>query len=202
MSDPNQTRNDTGHLPDQVLDHDFDGIQEYDNKLPNWWLFILYGSIVFSVGYWLVFHTFEVGKLPLDRYAREMQVAAEAELARAAAGGITDESLALVAGMPDRVSEGEQLFVQHCAACHQANGSGLVGPNLTDDYWVHGGSPLDIHKVVTDGVPAKGMVAWGPQLGPKRVESLVAYVITLRGTNVPGKAPEGDPYAPASPDEG
>jgi cytochrome c oxidase cbb3-type subunit 3 len=78
--------------------------------------------------------------------------------------------------------------------CHLENGSGSVGPNLTDQYWIHGNSPLDIHSVITNGVTAKGMAAWGRQLGPRRVESVVAHVLTLRGQNLPGKKPEGEFY--------
>lgn len=187
-----ETRKD--YKPDQVFDHDFDGIQEYDNRLPNWWLWILWVSIIFSFGYWLIFHTFGVAKLPRARYDVEMQRAAELQLARG--GAVDDAALELMATLPDRVAEGQQIFSTYCVACHSARGEGLVGPNLTDEYWIHGGRPLDIHKVVTDGVLTKGMAAWGRQLGPTRVESVVAYVLTLRGTKVPGKAPEGQPYTP------
>jgi cytochrome c oxidase cbb3-type subunit 3 len=80
-------------------------------------------------------------------------------------------------------------------ACHQADGSGLVGPNLTDAYWLHGGQPLDILHTVTNGVPEKGMVAWLSQLGPRRVEDVTVYVLTLKGKNLPGKEPQGEPEA-------
>jgi cytochrome c oxidase cbb3-type subunit 3 len=177
---------------DQLRDHVFDGIQEFDNKLPNWWLWTLYGSIVFALAYWVVFHTLEVRDLPRAAFEREMVTAAEAQLARAAEGGLSDESLELMATIPARLEEGEALFAQYCVVCHAERGQGLVGPNLTDAYWIHGNRPLDIHRVVTEGVTAKGMAAWGNQLGPRRVESVTAYVLTLRGTNVPGKAPEGE----------
>ncbi len=130
-----------------------------------------------------------------------MTAAAERQLARLGAGGLTDQSLLLVSQIPARVSEGEAIFRQYCVACHQAQGQGLVGPNLTDGWWLHGGRPTDIHRVVTDGVPAKGMAAWGNQLGPARVQAVVAYVLTLRGTNVPGKEPQGVELGPR-PEEG
>jgi cytochrome c oxidase cbb3-type subunit 3 len=192
MSDTSESTDGQRNGVDELRDHDYDGIQEYDNRLPNWWLAILYGSIVFSLGYWLVFHTFNIGKLPRESYEREMIAAAEAQLARAAAGGTTNESLLLMSTIPDRVQAGQQLFVQYCAVCHLENGSGSVGPNLTDDYWIHGAAPLDILNIVTNGVTAKGMAAWGNQLGPRRVETVTAYVLTLRGLNLPGKAPEGE----------
>jgi cytochrome c oxidase cbb3-type subunit 3 len=96
--------------------------------------------------------------------------------------------------LPERVSTGSQLFQKYCVVCHLEQGQGSVGPNLTDRYWINGGQPVDIHRTVTEGVPAKGMAAWGGQLGPQRVEAVVAYVLTLRDTEVPGKAPEGELY--------
>ncbi len=163
--------------PDSLRAHEFDGIQEYDNKLPNWWLWTLYGSIAFALAYWVVFHTLGVGKLPRESFQQEMVAAAEAQLARMSAGGLTDESLTLMSTIPAKVAEGRKLFETYCVVCHGDQGQGLVGPNLTDDYWIHGPKPLDLHKVVTSGVPAKGMAAWGNQLGPARVESAVAYVL-------------------------
>lgn len=174
---------------DQILEHEYDGIQEYDNRLPNWWLWILWGSVIFSLGYWLYFQTFGVGKTPAARFELEMQAAAEAQLARG--GDLDDAALVAMSGMPARVAEGQKLFASYCVACHLGQGEGLVGPNLTDDYWIHGDAPMQIYATVRDGVLDKGMAAWGKQLGPKRVESLVAFLLTLKGTKVPGKAPEG-----------
>jgi len=187
----NSQREGRGAGADQVLEHDYDGIREYDNRLPNWWLFILYASIVFALGYWLYYHTVQAGRLPVARYEYEMGRAAEAQLAKVSAGGPTDQSLLLMAQIPARVAEGQALFTQYCVVCHGAQGQGVVGPNLTDGSWIHGGRPLEILKTVTDGWPAKGMAAWGRQLGPVRVEAVVSYVLTLRGTNAPGKGPEG-----------
>jgi cytochrome c oxidase cbb3-type subunit 3 len=181
------------HKQDQVRDHVYDGIQEYDNRLPNWWLFILYASIVFAVGYWLVFHTFGVGDLQIAKYDKEMIAATEAQLAAMAGMEMNDDALLMIATLPERVDEGRQLFETYCVVCHMEQGQGSVGPNLTDEFWIHGGSPMAIHETVTDGVLSKGMAAWGNQLGPKRVQSVVGYVLTLKNTNVPGKAPEGEP---------
>jgi cytochrome c oxidase cbb3-type subunit 3 len=179
---------------DQVRAHTHDGIEEYDNRLPDWWLWILYGSIIFSVGYWLVFHTLGIADLPGAKYDKEMIAAAEEQLAKMAEGGTTDESLLLMAGLPDKVAEGRALFQKYCVVCHADQGQGNIGPNLTDKYWIHGATPMDNHRVVTNGVLDKGMAAWGRQLGPRRVDLVVAYVLTLRDTNVPGKGPEGEPY--------
>ena len=177
---------------DQLRDHVYDGIEEYDNKLPNWWLFTLYGAIVFSVAYWLVFHTLKTADLPVATYDKEMVAATEAQLERMGEGGTTDESLALMAAIPARVAEGQALFAKYCVVCHLEQGQGSVGPNLTDRYWLHGSKPTDIHRTVTDGVPSKGMAAWGRQLGPRRVDAVVAYVLTLCNTEVTGKAHEGE----------
>jgi cytochrome c oxidase cbb3-type subunit 3 len=182
---------------DKIREHTFDGIQEYDNKLPNWWLWTLYGAIIFALVYWLVVHTIAVTRTPVEQLEADMAAAAEAQLARMAEGGVSNESLRLVAEIPGRVEQGRELFLQYCAVCHTENGGGSVGPNLTDHYWIHGPMPMDQYEVVTHGVPTKGMAAWGNQLGPSRVESVVAYLLTIRGNQVPGgKAPEGEYHDP------
>ncbi len=181
------------YKPDELRGHTYDGIEEYDNRLPNWWLFLLYGSCIFALGYWLVFHTFKIVDLPLAKYDKEMIAAAEAQLARMSEGGMTDESLILMSTMPETVADGKQLFTTYCVVCHLDQGQGLVGPNLTDRYWLHGGRPSDILRTINDGVLAKGMAAWGGQLGPTRVQKLTAYVVSIKNTDVTGKAPEGEP---------
>ena len=181
---------------DRLLDHDYDGIQEYDNRLPNWWLYTLYGAIVFAVAYWIVFHTLKVVPLPRGRYDLEMVAAAEIQLAKMEGQEVTDETLTLMSTVPARVESGQQLFSQFCVVCHNQQGEGNVGPNLTDSYWIHGARPLDILDTVTNGVPAKGMAAWGGQLGPRRIQDVVSFVLTIKGTNVPGKAPQGDLIVP------
>jgi cytochrome c oxidase cbb3-type subunit 3 len=185
MTDPNV---------DQVRAHTHDGIEEYDNRLPNWWLFILYGSIVFAVGYWLVFHTLGIAELPRAKYNDEMAAAAEEQLARMAEGGTTNESLQLMSTLPDKVAEGRRLFETYCVVCHADQGQGNIGPNLTDQYWIHGPTPMDHRAVVTNGVLDKGMAAWGRQLGPRRVDLVVAYLVSISNTNVPGKEPQGEFY--------
>ncbi len=178
---------------DTILTHEFDGIQEFDNRLPNWWLWIMWGSMVFALLYWLVFHTLELRDLPRADFETSMQVAQEAELARMAAAGMNDETLWAMSQMDTKVAEGREIFSKHCVACHLDQGQGMVGPNLTDNVWIHGCKPMDLLNTVYEGVAAKGMPAWLNQLGPTRAQSAVAYVLTLRNTNVPGKAPEGEP---------
>jgi len=193
-----QAVTDDGYVHDQIKEHEFDGIQEFDNKLPNWWLWTLYGSIVFSLLYWIVFHTLGIGTLPRARFAHEMQAAQEAQLARAQASGLSNQTFMLMTGMAPKVAEGKAVFTQYCVQCHLEDGRGLVGPNLTDGYWLHGCEPMQIYKTVSDGVAAKGMPAWMNQLGPTRVQAVVSYVLTIRNTDVKGKEPQGDPcnYVP------
>ena len=174
--------------------HEVDGIQEYDNKLPNWWVYILYGSVVFAFGYWYVYQTAGFADLPLVAYEAEMDRVAAAQAGDAKlAGPVTAESLAALSRDRGTVARGKQVFITTCAACHRADGGGAVGPNLTDDFWLHGAAPDKVYKTITEGVLDKGMAAWGPQLGPARVQAVTAYVITLRGTNVAGgKAAQGE----------
>jgi cytochrome c oxidase cbb3-type subunit III len=190
MSDP---KRETGEPQDKVI-HEVDGIQEYDNKLPNWWLYTLYGAVAFSAAYWFHYHVAEFGDSPQAAYEAEMDAVAAAQAARVKAAGVmTPEALAALARDRGTVEQGKQVFAQSCAACHRQDGGGIVGPNLTDAFWLHGGAPDRIFKTIQDGVPDKGMPGWGAQLGPDRVQAVTAYVITLSGSNVPGgKAPQGE----------
>ena len=174
--------------------HEVDGIEEYDNKLPNWWLYVLYGSILFAFGYWFIYQTSGFGDLPSAEYQTEMDKAAAAEAVKIKAAGVmTPATLAALAKDKGTVAQGKQVFAQTCAACHRQDGGGVVGPNLTDEFWLHGAAPDKIYGTIVKGVPDKGMPAWGPQLGMDRVQAVTAYVISIRGTNVPGgKAPQGD----------
>jgi cytochrome c oxidase cbb3-type subunit 3 len=187
-------------IRDEMLDHEFDGIREYNNPPPPWIMWILYVSVVFAVVYWLGYHTFAVGKLPDAKYQAEMGRAAEKQLAEMSKQELNDKSLMLMASVPARVQDGRKIFEQFCVVCHQQNGEGNVGPNLTDGYWIHGGKPMQILNVVTSGVPDKGMVAWGGQLGPRRVQDVVAYLLTIKGRNLPGKAPQGNLEADTAPE--
>jgi cytochrome c oxidase cbb3-type subunit III len=177
---------------DRVV-HEYDGIEEYDNHLPNWWLVTLFGAIVFAIGYWFHYSVLHTGASLAESYEASMAVDRAAAAARARrAGAMTDESLLALANDPATVRVGRGVYASNCVACHAATGGGGIGPNLTDNAWIHGGRPTDLLRTVNEGVLAKGMPAWGPQLGLDRVQSAVAYVLTLRNTNVAGgKAPQG-----------
>lgn len=179
--------------------HDYDGIREFDNRLPNWWLATLWGAVAFAVGYWFYFHTTGTGLDSREAYRADLAaVAAEAEERREAmiASGelapLDDDQLLAMASDDAAVQKGKATYGTVCAACHGADGGGIVGPNLTDPYWIHGHNPVAIHHVVANGVGAKGMPAWKSQLGDQGVKEVVAYVLTLKGTTPASpKPPQG-----------
>jgi cytochrome c oxidase cbb3-type subunit 3 len=174
--------------------HVYDGIVELDSELPLWWQLTLYGAIVFAGIYWYG-HRLGAIATPGQVYAEEAAAARAAEAAEARKRGTVDDSmLATLSRDPATVAQGKTVFTSTCAPCHRADGGGVIGPNLTDGFWLHGAKPTNILADVRDGVPAKGMPTWGPQLGEERVESVVAYVLSIKNTNVSGgKAPQGEP---------
>ncbi|MFW6067536.1 MAG: c-type cytochrome [Myxococcota bacterium] len=170
------------------LIHEYDGIYEADNGLPAWLTAIFFGTTAFAVAYWFYYQEYEVGPQPAEQYAAAM------EERGASVAEVSEEELEQMAADPEAVAEGQTLYASNCAACHGAEGEGQIGPNLTDAHWIHGGSPSAIHDTVHDGVAAKGMPAWGPVLGADGVQQVTAYLLSIRGTNVEGKAPEGEPW--------
>ena len=180
---------------DVEREHSFDGITEFDNKLPNWWLWSFYGACIFSVFYWLSYHTFGFTPLPQEEYRQELAAARAAEEAMFTLDEVTDEGLEGLLENDRMLTRGERLFQQHCAACHRADGGGVVGPNLTDSHWLHGGHPTEIYASITKGWPTKGMIAWEPKLGAPACQQLAAFVLTMRNKNVEGgKDPEGTEF--------
>ncbi len=184
---------DKNDVNDGVI-HEYDGIKECDNQLPRWWLYTLYATVAFAGVYWFAFDVFHFAESPRETFERESEVDRAREIQKMrAAGVINDESLSLLARDKGTLATGADAFVKTCAPCHKETGGGGIGPNLTDEYWLHGNSPSSIWKTVKDGVPAKGMPAWGEQLGFEKTQAVVAYVMTLRNTNAPGgKAPQGE----------
>lgn len=173
--------------------HEYDGIQEADNQLPRWWLWTLYLAIAFSVVYWFYYQEFKVAPGPQQAYYLERAAKQEKE-------GKDPTSQELLAQVNTSATEtGAQLFAANCVACHASKGEGKIGPNLTDSAWIHGSDPAQIWKTIRDGIPAKGMPPWGPVLGRAGVTQATAFVLSIRDTNVPGKAPEGQPAGAAAP---
>ncbi len=180
---------------DSLRAHTFDGIQEFDNRLPNWWLWSLYLACIFSLVYWLHYHVLRTGPSALDAFRADMAVYAQEKAdreAREALAAVSDDSLEAMAKDPAVVAAGKETFTTYCVACHRPDGGGLIGPNLTDKYWLHGGRPTEIHGLIVKGVVEKGMLAWGSVIGTTKCQQVAAYVLTLRNTNATdGKAPEG-----------
>ena len=177
----------TPRVVDLETDHEYDGIREYDNPLPRWWLLTFWGTILFSMGYWYHFHN--QPETP-GTYAAFQAEWGEAVPASEDAG-LTDEALEEMAKDEGAVAAGKTHYDTYCMACHGTEGQGQLAPNLTDDYWIHGREPTAIHRVIADGVLEKGMAAWLPALGAKRVQEVTVYVMTMRGKNVAGKEPQG-----------
>lgn len=174
--------------------HEYDGIIEHDNRLPLWWLYTLYGAVAFALVYWFQYEVLHASPSPAQEYATEVAQGRAAEAERVKKLGVLDDtSLITLSRDVKTVDQGKTAFVATCGACHRADGGGNIGPNLTDAAWIHGPKPTDILKTIRDGVTAKGMPAWGPQLGEERVAAVTAFVLTLRDTHVAGgKAPQGD----------
>lgn len=177
--------------------HTYDDIEEYDNELPNWWLYSLFGTVVFAIGYYFWYQVLHAGPTQQQSYeaSRVEDRRRDAERARRL-GAINDGALRTLSQDRTTVAQGLALYTTNCLACHRGDGGGLIGPNLTDNQWIHGGEPVRIFRTVSEGVAAKGMPAWGAQLGPERTMAVVAYLLTLRNTNASGgKAPQGEVYA-------
>jgi cytochrome c oxidase cbb3-type subunit III len=193
MSDTHYSKKtpDTGE--DQLLDHAYDGIMEFDNPMPRWWVRMFWGTCVFSFAY--LFHYWVGnGQSVNASYDQEMEVVHAARAKEAMAQKVSEEVLAQVMIDATSVASGAQIFASKCVTCHLEKGQGSIGPNLTDGHWIHGtGQLMDVFHTVSEGVAAKGMPAWSRQLTPAELRQVVAFVGTLRGTNVAGKAPEGTP---------
>ncbi len=184
---------------DVLFDHDYDGIQELDNKLPPWWLALFYVSIAFAVVYIFYYHISGKGMSSHEMYAQEMK---QAEMAiadyKATHGSGLDETNVTLAEDEQTLSIGETVYQTHCTPCHGAQGEGGIGPNLTDKYWIHGGDVRDLFKTIKFGVPEKGMLSWKDQLKPEQIQAVASYILVkLQGTNPPNaKEPQGELYEP------
>lgn len=180
---------------EKVLDHNYDGIQEYDNPLPGWWLATFYGAIIFSIFYIGYYH-YGSGPSPTEELARDMaEIQAREMNARAKEPGPTEEFLAAIFQDPARREAGHAIFTERCASCHGPQGGGMIGPNLTDAFWIHGrGTLLDLAGIVSEGVPEKGMPPWKLLLKKEEIHSVVAYVKSLKDSHpANAKEPQGEP---------
>ncbi len=177
-----------------LLDHNYDGIRELDNHLPPWWTYLFIGTIIWSVIYFFAYHVTDSLPLSIGEYDIEVAVANDQIRKRkASAPGIQiDENNVLATTDASDLKDGMSTFTSICASCHRVDGGGDIGPNLTDDYWKHGGSMTDVYKVTKNGVTGTNMVAWGGTMSAEKMRNVSSYLLTLIGTNpVNGKKPEG-----------
>jgi len=180
-----------------MLDHNYDGIKELDNHLPPWWTWLFYGSIVWGAIYLVVYHVTDSLPLMEEEYQAEVSLAQEqkAKLLAAQPALAIDENNLIYEADEKIIKNGRQVYVVNCASCHMPEGQGNIGPNLTDDYWLHGGSVTDIYKVIKNGVQEKGMIPWGPVLSPQQIRDVTFYIKSIKGSNPPNpKAPQGELY--------
>lgn len=186
----------SGGARDQLIKgHKYDGIQEYDNPMPGWWVWLFWGTIAFSVVYFVGLHVFGFINTYTDDLAERTEQIESLRAAYAAANPsfeVNEETLSEFIGNADAVENGKQHFMTYCAACHGNEGQGLIGPNLADPYWIHGGTSVDVFQVVSDGVPSAGMPAWNNVLSPEQRAEVVAFIYSVQGTDPPGaKEPQG-----------
>jgi cytochrome c oxidase cbb3-type subunit III len=212
---------------DELLGHDFDGIKEYDNPMPPWWVNLFFITIVWAILYLLYFHVFQIGDRSVDEYHREYDAnwskskdpgynpwsifpayrqayAFNAGIditpkmmtaAPGASSGLVKREVKKFSLIKDAatLAPGKDIFSKNCISCHGNLGQGGIGPNLTDDYWLHGSGIENVGNTIYYGVTVKGMIAWGQLLKEKEIEQVANYVLSLRGSNPPGaKAPQGD----------
>lgn len=171
------------HDDDRLRPHTYDGIQEFDKRLPNWWLYTLYGTIVFSIIYWFAHETAAV--VPADGARVDRAMAGISAQKMSTSIDVTNDKLFWeMSRNPVFVESGRQTFNSLCSACHltslrgKSENPAAVGPDLADNAWLHGGTPKEIYVTVDKGVPAKGMAAWGPVIGAKKTAEVVAYILS------------------------
>ncbi len=182
-----------------ATDHNYDGIIELDNSLPPWWVYMFYGTIIFAITYMIYFNFFDgpTQKMEYDTEVAQALVNKNEFLKKAAAS--VDETSVVSLTDAAALAKGKSSFITKCATCHGQHGEGLVGPNLTDAYWIHGGGIKDIFKTIKYGWPEKGMISWESQIMPMEMQQIASYIITLKGTNPANpKAPQGTIYVEAA----
>lgn len=182
-----------------MTDHEYDGIRELDNSLPPWWIYGFYLTIIWSVFYLGYYHVFSAGPLQLEELAiAEQRAEAAMEEFRKKSSNLIDETTITFLTTPSDIEEGKKLFAEKtCTACHGPQGGGSIGPNLTDEYWMHGGDAKSVFKSIKYGIPEKGMRAWENEITPSQMAQIVAYIHSTKGTNPPGaKEAQGELYTP------
>jgi cytochrome c oxidase cbb3-type subunit 3 len=186
---------------DLLMDHEADGIKELDNNLPRWWVWLFYLTTAFAIFYMTYFHVFKMGNSQAAEYAIEQE---HGEVIKQAALSKFEATIGAIEPLKDKatLAKGQDIFLRMCAPCHRADAGGLVGPNLTDDFWLHGDKFTDNVKTIVNGVPEKGMLTWKGVLQPAEIHAVASYVYTLRSTHPPNpKPPENQNTGPQKPSE-
>jgi cytochrome c oxidase cbb3-type subunit 3 len=183
----------SGTAPEVMeFDHDFDGIRELDNRIPPWFSYLFVGTIVFGGAYMVDYHVLGTSGLMEDEYRAEVTAAELQRRILLASEGTIDENALTALTDPEALKLGAEQFQKYCVSCHGAQAQGIVGPNLTDRYWLNGGTVRSVYQTVKMGVPSKGMISWQLVFTPKQIQEIASYVLSLQGTNPPnGKKPEG-----------
>jgi cytochrome c oxidase cbb3-type subunit 3 len=192
------------HEQDIDLGHNFDGIRELDNHLPPWWKWLFYGTIAWAAVYLVVFHISSSLPLSHEEYQHEVAVAevARQKLLASQPQAVIDVDKLEYTADAAIIGKGQKVFQDNCVSCHRKDGGGnTIGPNLTDDYWLHGSGIKNVYTTVNGGFVEKGMPAWGKALSPSDVRDVTFFVLSLKGTNpADAKAPQGELAKPdASP---
>ena len=177
-----------------ATDHEYDGIRELDNRLPPWWLYGFYVTILFGVVYLINYEVLGTGKHQDEEFQAEMMQAEEdVKVYLASLGDLIDETNVTLATEAADINAGKAIYDANCAVCHAADGGGGVGPNFTDKYWLHGGDMPAIFSTIKYGVPSKGMIAWEAQLSPKKMQQVASYIYSFEGkTSANPKEPQGE----------
>jgi cytochrome c oxidase cbb3-type subunit 3 len=185
---------------DILLDHNYDGIQELDNSLPPWWKYGFYLTIIVGIIYLYRYHVSHEGMSQTEEYVAEMKQGEDDKAAYLAqSANNVDENTVVYLSDAAEIAQGKDIFSKNCISCHLADGGGSVGPNLTDEFWLHGGGIKDIFKTIKYGWQEKGMKSWKDDFSPKQIQQVASFVKSLKGSHPAApKAPQGDIYIEAS----
>lgn len=178
-----------------LMDDDYDGIKELDNRIPPWFNYLFYTTVIFAVIYLLNYQVLKTGKNQYQEYDEEIRAAAVQKAELLSSGSMVSENTVTRLTDPEALDAGKTIFKANCTPCHGEGGGGIVGPNLTDKYWIHGGGIKNIFTTISNGVPAKGMPTWSSKFNPKQIQEVASYVMSLQGTHpANAKPPEGNLY--------
>ena len=186
-----------GNIEDNLLNHNFDGIQEYDNPLPPWWVYLFVITIIWGGLYLFYYQIASIGPGSSEEYSSEIKDYQNrfASVLSEEAGVNWNQPNFEVVTDKAQIELAKNLFTKNCVSCHGNQGQGGIGPNFTDDYWIHGGGINNVAKTIALCVPEKGMITWKNSLKKKEILALASYILSLKGTNPPNpKPPQGTLY--------